>query len=179
MDLVCDRVLELLDERVREETVEVSAEFGPASRPPPGDPPARSPAGVSGRILIVPVSPCEGGGGAALPLERDGLRRPVVLEVHGVRFLPKLEVVAAFVQGWMDDFVEGARGVTAGAGGVCRVSAVSGGSVLYSKTVHFDFSDKPARRRKHINRISHEVMRVKSLCQNIVSAGAPMPPKQV
>jgi hypothetical protein len=173
MDLVSERVLELLDDRRRSETVRVCAEFEASpqssSRAAPGNYPARSPPGVAGRIDIVPVFPCDGPPAPAL--ERDGLRRPVLLDVNGVRFLPKLEVVSTVVEGWMDEFLDGARGCL-NTGAACRVTGASGDAVLYAKLVAFDYSDKPAQRRKNVNRIAQEVMRVKNLCQNIVSSSA-------
>jgi hypothetical protein len=100
-------------------------------------------------------------------VDQDPGRRAFIIEVNGVSFYPKLDVVISLVQTWMDEFLEHVHGA-ANTGAKCEVTGLSSGQTVYTKRVPFEYSGNAAKTRKNVNRIVQEIMRVKSLGQNMV-----------
>jgi hypothetical protein len=173
MDLISQRVLELLQEQRQSQTIRVTAVFSQAtqgrtvpfsSSPPrsiPGVPPCALTRSLERSLDLVPVYPCDG------ITDQESGRRSFIIEVNGVSFYPKLDVVISLVQTWMDEFIDHVRGAV-NTGAKCEVTGLSSGQTVYSKRVAFDYSDNASKTRKNVNRIVQEIMRVKSLGQNMV-----------
>lgn len=161
MELVSHRVLELLQEQRQSQTLRVTALFRQNSlgRTVPGLYTCKGDVLLSKHLDLVPVFPCDG--------IMDGERRPFVVEVNGITFYPKLEVLTSVVQTWMEEFLDRVHG-TINTGGRCEVKGEIDGKVVYSKRVSFDYSGNAAKERKNVNKVVQEVMRIKSLGQNMV-----------
>ena len=169
MDLISQRVLELLQEQRQSETIRVTVVFTaaqnrtvPFSSSPPRSIPGAHPCALTRSLDLVPVYPCDG------IVDQDSGRRTFIIEVNGVSFYPKLDVVISLVQNWMDEFLDHVRGAV-NTGAKCEVTGLlTSGQTVYTKRVAFDYSDNAAKTRKNVNRIVQEIMRVKSLGQNMV-----------
>ena len=163
MELVSHRVLELLQDQRKSQTLRVTAVFRQNSFGwvVPGNYPCVTDAPLAKHMDLVPVYPCDG------IAENDGGRRPFVIEVNGVSFYPKLDVVTSVVQTWMEEFMDGVHG-SLNTGARCDVSGEVDGRVVYTKRVVIDVSGNAAKEKKNVNRIAQEVMRVKALGQNMV-----------
>ena len=169
MDLISQRVLELLQEQRQSETIRVTAVFSqatlartvPFSSSPPRSTPGAHPCALTRSLDLVPVYPCDG------IVDQEPGRRAFIIEVNGVSFYPKLDVVFSLVQTWMDEFLDHVRGAV-NTGAKCEVTGHSSGHSVYTKRIAFDYSDNAAKTRKNVNRIVQEIMRVKSLGQNMV-----------
>ena len=169
MDLISQRVLDLLQEQRQSQTLNVSATFSQVaqartvrfSSSPPNSVPGAPPCTLVRSLDLVPVYPCDG------IEDQDVGRRSFIIEVNGVSFYPKLEVVISLVQTWMDEFLDHVRGAV-NTGARCEVTGSSGGQTVYTKRLSFEYSDNTSKTRKNVNRIVQEIMRLKSLGQNMV-----------
>jgi len=163
MELVSHRVLELLQDQRKSQTLRVTAVFRQNSfgRVVRGNYPCAADAPLAKYLDLVPVYPCDGIPG------NDCARRPFIIEVNGVSFFPKFEVVTSVVQTWMEEFMDGVHG-SLNMGARCELSGEVGGRVIYTKRVMIDVSGNAAKVKKNVNRVAQEVMRVKALGQNMV-----------
>eukprot|EP00873_Tetraselmis_striata_P027081 jgi/Tetstr1/447345/TSEL_034782.t1 len=145
MELIAQRVLELLQEHRRSQTLRVSAVFRQIYKGKPE-------AVVAKHLDLVPVFPCDGTGPA------------YTIEFNGVAFRPKLDLVASIVQTWMDEVWDG--GCVA-RGGRCDIAGSVDGNTVYAKKVKLECSPT-AYGRKNVNRLVQEIMRLKNMAENMV-----------
>lgn len=165
MELISHRVLELLQEQRQSQSLRVSAVFRQNSldnaRLVPGNYPKKTEVILSKYLDLVPVYPCDG------ILEQENYRRPFIVDVNGVSFYPKLDVLTSIVQTWMEEFLDTVRG-SVHTGGKCEFTGSIDGKTIYTKKVQFDYSPNAAKSKKNINKLVQEIMRIKSMGQNIV-----------
>lgn len=160
MQDISERVFEMLQKDRESQTLRVNARFRRLStdHAVAGEYPRKVIDELTKYLDLVPVYPCD------RISDYDIDRNPYVIRVNGVSFHPKVDVVNSIVQTWLEEFFDVVHGVIS-VGFVCELRSTMGDKVIYNKKVTFGSYNN---QKKTINRIVQEIMRVKSLANNIV-----------
>ena len=154
MDLICDRIIQLIREGRERDSVRVVLDLKTPHRP--GRFAAVEPAKAECRhcMEFKPAYPGDEG-------------RGFFLTVSGVRFRPTREVIKALVVAWLDELAE-ESGDDDRMSCALELSAWKGDRRIYNNRVKFDYCRRRARNKKAVNRLVEALMHVKGLCENMV-----------
>jgi hypothetical protein len=181
MDHICERIVEILDERRAESSMRLRISFevrapAPRSARVPNDDANSSDAPASFERLLV-IEPAHGAAAGCSSAAADPCAAPgVLLNVGGVRFHPKFVVVSSLVETWIEEIAETRRGARIEM--AVSLAATVGACTVYRKRLRNSYQIDlfGAKNKKAINSLSQEILKVRDLACSIERREASAPP---